>query len=519
MAEATSKLTILATLKDNVSSAMRSISNSLSDLGGAINFTGDKSGLLAGGLAALGGTTIQKGISAFADAETAMAKFDAIIKSLPPGLQKYREELLAAADGAMNLGFDDDEAAISAAKLLSATRDKKFALQALGVAMDLSRYGGISLEAATQKLILSFQGGGKLLKEFGINVDDHASKETILAAVMEKVNGQSESYIETLNGMGAAATVAGTNISEGLGQPFGKSIEQTLKIIGLSDDLNKKIKELEPLWNSLGLAIGAVTLILASKAIPAIAETVIGFLGLNSAITIGSAGIMASLGVWLLVVAAITLVAYATYQLITNWDKVKAFLLDCFEKIKNAALIAFKAIVDFLTLVGNQIKEIWNIVGNFLSEKWQAIKTTAINIFTSIKDGIKNIWDGIVENIKSAVNSIISFINSMLGAINSIKISVPKVEYWPGKFFGGFEVGFPQIPTIPLLAKGGIVRSPTLAMIGEAGPEAVIPLRGGFAGAGGGINIYLQGDFYTDEEVATKWADKLAKLIMYQIRL
>ena len=37
----------------------------------------------------------------------------------------------------------------------------------------------------------------------------------------------------------------------------------------------------------------------------------------------------------------------------------------------------------------------------------------------------------------------------------------------------GFET---NIPTIPMLAKGGIVENPTLAVLGEAGPEAVIPL-------------------------------------------
>jgi hypothetical protein len=41
----------------------------------------------------------------------------------------------------------------------------------------------------------------------------------------------------------------------------------------------------------------------------------------------------------------------------------------------------------------------------------------------------------------------------------------------------------PRIPEIPMLAKGGLVMDPTLAMLGEAGPEAVIPLgRSGFAG-------------------------------------
>jgi hypothetical protein len=53
--------------------------------------------------------------------------------------------------------------------------------------------------------------------------------------------------------------------------------------------------------------------------------------------------------------------------------------------------------------------------------------------------------------------------------------------------FGG--KGF-DVPNIPMLAQGGIVTSPTLAMIGEAGPEAVVPLsRAGEFGMGGGVNI------------------------------
>lgn len=49
---------------------------------------------------------------------------------------------------------------------------------------------------------------------------------------------------------------------------------------------------------------------------------------------------------------------------------------------------------------------------------------------------------------------------------------------------------------IPQLAEGGIVTKPTLAMIGEAGPEAVVPLDGS-AGMGG-VNITLGGPVFMD---------------------
>lgn len=60
-----------------------------------------------------------------------------------------------------------------------------------------------------------------------------------------------------------------------------------------------------------------------------------------------------------------------------------------------------------------------------------------------------------------------------------------KIPGWvPGIGGKGFDV-----PNIPMLAEGGIVTGPTLAMIGEAGPEAVIPLDR--AGGIGGTNVTI----------------------------
>ena len=57
----------------------------------------------------------------------------------------------------------------------------------------------------------------------------------------------------------------------------------------------------------------------------------------------------------------------------------------------------------------------------------------------------------------------------MIYKLNSFSFEMPG-------FLGGGTVGF-DIPEIPYLAKGGIVNSPTIAMIGESGKEAVIPLQ------------------------------------------
>jgi len=74
-------------------------------------------------------------------------------------------------------------------------------------------------------------------------------------------------------------------------------------------------------------------------------------------------------------------------------------------------------------------------------------------------------------------------------------------------FKNGFEKGLGPInipinrlgPAVPHLAEGGIVTSPTLALIGEAGPEAVMPL--GAAGMGGNVTVHVYGTVVTQDQL------------------
>jgi hypothetical protein len=87
---------------------------------------------------------------------------------------------------------------------------------------------------------------------------------------------------------------------------------------------------------------------------------------------------------------------------------------------------------------------------------------------------------------KTVFNGIASAWNNTVG-----KISFTLPKWIPGLGGKGFDM-----PNIPMLANGGIVNSPTLALIGERGPEAVIPLTGPNAGGGMGgntVTINVQG--------------------------
>jgi len=89
-----------------------------------------------------------------------------------------------------------------------------------------------------------------------------------------------------------------------------------------------------------------------------------------------------------------------------------------------------------------------------------------------VKDIFKGVFDSLYGIIKVPLNLIIDAINFVIRGLNRISIDIPD---WVPKY-GGRSFGI-NIPRIPKLARGGIIDSPTFAMIGEAGKEAVVPLE------------------------------------------
>ena len=124
-------------------------------------------------------------------------------------------------------------------------------------------------------------------------------------------------------------------------------------------------------------------------------------------------------------------------------------------------------------------------------KKFEGFRNIVDAVFGAIKFYINNVtiplFNTLVDVFKTVFNGIAMVWNNTFGKLSF------KVPSWvPGIGGKGFD-----IPDIPMLAAGGIVTGPTLAMIGEGrGPEAVIPLdRMGEFGMGGGttVNINVNG--------------------------
>jgi ABC-type transporter Mla subunit MlaD len=167
---------------------------------------------------------------------------------------------------------------------------------------------------------------------------------------------------------------------------------------------------------------------------------------------------------------------------------------DAWDAIKGVVGAVWDAIIGTIKWYIDQVYGIWSTLVTTITGIWsglwnnlRAIVSGALDGIVSFLSGVKSriatvasgMWDGIKDAFREAINFIIR-------GWNNLSLTVPKVEVF-GKTIGGWSL---DTPNIPLLAQGGIVTAPTLAMIGEAGPEAIVPLSNANRSNLGGDTIF-----------------------------
>ena len=131
-----------------------------------------------------------------------------------------------------------------------------------------------------------------------------------------------------------------------------------------------------------------------------------------------------------------------------------------------------------------------------------AALVVAYNKFDWFKTGVNAIINGILGAFESVVNGAIMMVNGIIRAYNAIPIApdINTIAHVNLPSIGGNSATqAASRMNLPRMAEGGIVSSPTLALIGEAGPEAVVPLDR--LQNGGGITINVTGGLATSAEI------------------
>ena len=177
-------------------------------------------------------------------------------------------------------------------------------------------------------------------------------------------------------------------------------------------------------------------------------------------------------------IGAITALIAIGVLLYKNWDSISAWLKETWASISDTAQRVWNGLTQFLV-------NLWEGLRNTASRLWNSIKTTITRPMTSLPKQLSSIWSSINSSASSAWNSLRNIASdifsrirdTILATFRNLHIPLPhlsvSVSY---KSIAGIKIPVPNFD-IRWYATGGIFNSPAIIGVGEAGPEAVIPIE------------------------------------------
>lgn len=174
--------------------------------------------------------------------------------------------------------------------------------------------------------------------------------------------------------------------------------------------------------------------------------------------------------------------------IVNTFSKVGTWFAEKFQAAKNAIKEKFEPIKETFTNVWNKVKETFSNVKGWFKEKFQEAWNAVKGVFSSVGSFFGGIWNTIKQKFtdigqkigsavsgafKKAVNSVLGTATKIInGFINAINWAIDVINKIPG-----VNIGKLSTLDVPQMARGGIVDSATLAVVGEQGKEAVVPLE------------------------------------------
>lgn len=253
------------------------------------------------------------------------------------------------------------------------------------------------------------------------------------------------------------------NLYNRLAQAIGKVIQE----IG-PDKIFDAIESISKSFSGMAdVVINIINFLSENKWILEFIGTFVGVLtALSVAIWAINAAMAASPITW--IILGISAIIAGIVLLINHIGEVGQFFQATWDAICQGA----QAVWDFIVGIFSNMA---NFFGSIFGGAWEAVKnvfSTGGQIFMGIVDGITNAFRTIVNAIITGINHVVAIpfnaINGFLSFLKGIDILGIKPFDW---------VGTIDVPQIPLLAQGGFANGATGAIIGENGPEVVLPLQ------------------------------------------
>ena len=570
---AKNELQILLSLKDNASKELKNFQSKIKGMSPAF-----KKMALIGGAAFTGlALGVNKSVQAASKAQETFNKFDVVFgdvkdeadsvsKNLQKnfGLAESTVKDLLSATGDMLTGFGmTGEQALDLA-------DKTNQL-----AVDLASFTNIEggAERASKALTKALLGERESVKELGIAIlekdvkakieamevtgrfTDETDRQKKAIATLEIAMSQSKNAIgdyartqDSLANQQRLLKERTKEMSEQFGAVFLPILNDLVKkIVPIVDKISDWVKENPELVKTIVLVTGALAGLVA----------VAGIFGV----------IMATITLPAVLFAAALVSVFAIVVLLR--EKISAFVHKVLEselavQLKYLANVAITALMKQLKSLWDKFKELWDLISpvviptlkilvaifglaivgaigalviaigtlmeifkmlisvikwviekaiwffNDMLDAWRTTLDVIPRVWKSVWDAVGNTltsaWEGIKATVKGGINWVIDKLNFFIRRANAITQKMNIIG-----------VNVPLIPEIPKLAKGGIVQKPTVAMVGENGPEAVIPLsrRNGI----GGVTVNINGGYYFSDEAAEELGNKIIDNLKLQLAI
>ena len=439
----------------------RSVSTAASKLGGlGAAFAGiGTAAVVAGGLIAI--DFGKQSVDAFIDAQEKAVAFDDAMARFD-GLSSYTGQLTALAEAlALKTKFDDDETKAAIATLARYNLTGKQLETLTPLVQDYAAATGKDLGSASTIVGKAMLGNAKALKELGINFKPTGDKAKDFAAITDlltkKVGGFAEKEGKTATGTSEILANQFGELKETVGSYLVPALQTLSRFV-----LDYVIPALQIAAAWVGEHLGPVFRALGDWIMnvgwPAIQNLAKAFME----------------NVWPAIQQVASMVAE---NLQPALEAVGQFWTESLLPFLKASVPAFVAVAK---VIGGVVAA-FIVVTSWIIGKVAPVVTWIGKRFYQVMTAVASYIDPIVEAWKAGFNAISDIWNATLGGMS---VHIPGI---PGTDVGNYDI---TIPNMPRMAKGGIVTRPTMALIGEAGPEAVIPLSGRNRAAGGvTINI------------------------------
>jgi hypothetical protein len=413
-------------------------------------------------------TAIVPAISAASDLEESMSKVsvifgdgaEAITEFSKTAAKEIGQSEQAVLDAAGTFGSFGKIAGLSGKDLSNFSNDFTT------LASDLASFNNTTPEEAINAIGSALRGETEPLRKYNILLNDAALRAEAAALKIYDGSGALTDQQKIL----AAQSLIYKQSATAQGD-FDKT----------SDGLANTSRTLTAQMDNLQGSIGKALLPAVQAVLPYIAEFATWATN-NSSTFLIIAGAIGAIAVTILTLNA-AMKVYAAAQMIVN-GVVAVFNALLFANPVTLIVLAIVAFIAILTA---------------LYFKFDSVRKIVDTVFQGMLKGGKAVFDGLTTYFGAIFNIYKTLFNGIAklwnGTVGKLAFNIPSwVPVIGGK---GFEV-----PEIPMLADGGIVTGPTLAMIGERGPEAVIPL----SGRGGGMGNYtinINGGLGSSAEIGT----------------